>query len=292
MLNCTLFSGKSQSLVFTRQEISEIKQQAYEIASNISPRQLLTHQAMFSAYLWRAAKNNQAIVRRNERWEIVPSGWRQMLSQSKIDIIVANDWMSDYIKEYWPTAFNAEQTLRRKRKLHVEWGLFYFDVENRPVGAYWGKIIDKSNQATVIPPTLENVNIVKILIFSQVFDAVRREKINKSLKYSDETTAFDYTPSHGGMLVREMYNVLFDGICDFAGNVYGMDDLTIEVESVISVPNQIAWKWKQIKGMSKRTWERLVIKAGQVFDGLSEMLDLAISVANSESLGDLSEVPY
>jgi hypothetical protein len=279
--------------VLSRLEIAETREKAFEVASGLSTKQILTHMAMFNAYAWRAAVNYQALERAGEYYSINHKEWNNLLNcshQGQLNIVVANDWLSEYVRNNWSGAHRSEDTLRKYRKYHIEWGLFWFDIENRPKGAFWGKRNKKRGQATATPPVLERVDLARILIFYQVFDRIRRDRINQKLIHSEDVTAFDCMPDHGGMVMVEMYNAL--NISDFQGNVGALDIVTESQAEVLPAiaPVVFSWKYNPKNHLHRSTWKKLVESAGFVAKRAKKIfVEIVTELA---PIGTLEEVPY
>jgi hypothetical protein len=287
---------KHQQLVetiLTEQEIGEIKELAYAIANEMTDRVLFTHMGILNAIMWRAATDYGVNPRNMEL-----DNWKNLLLCSKnqeVNIVVAHKYLEDYLINQWHGAFYNPVTLRTYRKLHIQWGLFWFDIDSRPKGAAWGASNGIKGQGIATPPVLERVDIPKVLIFYQVFDQVRRDRINWKLKRSENITSFECMPEHGGMLMVQLYNALFFTTSDFRGNCYGHSDIVIEIiadngEVIQPLPifKSITWKWFKRKGLFRMIWERMVVKAGFI----AQQAILIPSRLTDKSLGDLREVPY
>lgn len=299
-MNITSIARQAQdTTVLTRQEISETRELAYTAASYLSDRQLLTHIGVFNSLVWRAAVDYDAITRDGDKYLINHEQWTQLLLCSvagEIKVTVPIDWTEEYLKKNWPGAFYTNVTLRTYRKQQMSWGLFWYDIENRPKGAAWGSVHGVPKQGIATPPVLERLDVAKILIFYQVFDQVRRDRINQKLKHSEDIAAFNCMPDHGGMLMVEMYNALFVGICDFRGNYYGSRDIVIQPSEPLhpSVTNN-AWKWrfretphdKQHQHLYRAAWQRMVERAGFVVKQAMKTVSVLVN-----PLGTLSEVPF
>jgi hypothetical protein len=209
--------------------------------------------------------------------------------------MVAHKYLEDYLTSNWKGAFYNKNTLRTYRKLHIQWGLFWFDIDSRPKGAAWGAANGVEGQGTATPPVLERVDIPKILIFYQVFDQVRRDRINWKLRHSENVSSFECMPEHGGMMMVQFYNALFHVTSDFRGNCHGHGDVIIETlnydgEIVEPTPvfQVIIWKWTRRKGLFRMVWERMLVKAGQI---AQQAVSLTSKLVD-EPLGSIVEVPY
>lgn len=280
------------TVVLTRQEIAETREMAFAVADKLSDRQLLTHMGVLNSLTWRAATDYQAIRKDNDGVErIIPENWNNLLACSvagQVQITVPVDWTDNYLKVYWPGAFHDQKTVRTYRKQQLEWGLFTYDIENRPKGAAWGKANGVPCQGIATPPVLERIDIARILIFYQMFDQIRRSRINEKLKHSEDITAFHCMPDHGGMLMVELYNALFLGVSEFFGGSYGSTDIVIGNIDPLPAIKAIVWQWQKRKGLFRALWERMVIKAGFV---AKQALKIATQLV-VEPLGELAEVPF
>jgi hypothetical protein len=226
------------------------------------------------------------------------NNWKNLLLCSKdqnVNIMVAHKYLEDYLITNWKGAFYNKTTLRTYRKLHIQWGLFWFDIDSRPKGAAWGAANGVEGQGTATPPVLERLDIPKILIFYQVFDQVRRDRINWKLRHSENVSSFECMPDHGGMMMVQFYNALFHVTSDFRGNCHGRGDVIIEAvnddgEIVEPTPvfKVIVWRWTRRKGLFRMVWERMIIKAGQI---AQQAISLASKLID-KPLGSIAEVPY
>ena len=271
-----------------REEILETREMAFSVADRMSDRQLLTHMGILNSLVWRAATDYQV---KGADGVINPQNWNNLLLCSirgEVQITIPVDWTEWYLKTYWKGAFHNQVTIRTYRKQQLEWGLFTFDINNRPKGAAWGKANNVPCQGIATPPILEQVNIPKILIFYQVFDQVRRDRINQKLTNSEDITAFDCMPHHGGMLMVDLYNALFLGVSEFFGCSYGQSDIVIGSTKALPATKAIVWQWQKRKGLFRALWERMVNKAGFV---ASQALRIADKLT-IKSLGELAEVPF
>ena len=274
--------------ILNRQEISETREMAFYIANQMSDRQLFTHMGILNSLVWRTAVDYEAIEKINGVDKIIDSNWKNLLgccAQGEVKITLALEWQEWYLKAFWKGAFHTAHTLIKYRKQHISWGLFYFDVENRPRGAKWGYDADIPGHGIATPPVLERVDVARMLIFYQIFDQVRRERINEKLKHSDDVTSFDCMPKHGGMLMVELYDALFFGGCDFRGNHYGFADIQVNVDAT-PVFKQIEWRWRRRKGLFRSLWERMVQRAGFVAQEAKKIV-----IEMTQPL-DMATVPY
>jgi hypothetical protein len=279
--------------VLSQIEIAETRELAFEFANNLDNKQLLTQMGMFNAYAWRAAVNHNALYREGDKYRISYPEWNNLLNcsrQGQLEIVVATEWLQEYMKENWKGACHSENTLRKYRKLQLQLGLFYFDIENRPKGAYWGSRNGQKGHATATPPKLERVDLSRILIFYQVFDQVYRDRLNQILTISEDITAFDFMPEHGGMVMIELYNAL--NISDFQGNV-GASEIVCEPQKEVSVAKpRVAFKWRNNPKnfFDPAIWKYLVTKANFV---ASQIKEIAVEIASElMPLGTLEEVSY
>jgi hypothetical protein len=278
--------------VLTRQQILDTREMAFGVADKMSDRQLLTHMGILNSLIWRAATDYQAIRKDNDGVErIIPENWNNLLAcsvQGEVQITIPIDWTDKYLKTYWTGAFHDQKTVRTYRKQQLSWGLFYFDIENRPKGAMWGSRHDVPAQGIATPPVLERVDIARILIFYQMFDQIRRSRINEKLKNSEDVTAFNCMPDHGGMVMVELYNALFFGVSEFFGGSYGSSDIVIGSIEPLPATKVIVWQWQKRKGLFRALWERMVIKAGFVAKQALKIVTQMVV----EPLGELVEVPF
>lgn len=298
-MNITSIARQAQdTTVLSQRQISETRELAYAAASYLSDRQLLTHMGIFNSLAWRAAVDYEAIAKNGDKYLIKSEQWENLLLCSvagKVQITVPIDWTEEYLKKNWTGAFYSNVTLRTYRKQQMEWGLFWYDIENRPKGAAWGHRNDTPGQGIATPPVLERLDVARILIFYQVFDQVRRDRINQKLKHSEDFTAFNCMPDHGGMLMVEMYNALFMGVTDFQGNCYGTGDIVVQSSEPMPNAKILLWKWrfretphdKQRQHLYRAAWQRMVERAGFVVKQAMKTVCVLV-----KPLGALAEVPY
>jgi hypothetical protein len=267
--------------VLTVPEIQETEELAHAFAASKSDRQLLTMMGNLNAYAWRAAINYKAIYTDGDgKTAINLENWNNLLnasSRGEIKMMVAVKFTSDYLKKYWKGAFQARGTVMEYRQHMMDLGLFWYDATDRP-------------DHTATPPMLERVDFARMLIFYRVFDQIRRDRINRKLGNSEDITAFDCMPKHGGMTMVTMHDALFFGSHDFRGNFYQESD--IEVEAVeVTPPPRVRWRYPRIKGLCRAAWKKLVIRAGEIYDGLEQQIAIALSLP-PEPLGTLADVPF
>jgi hypothetical protein len=276
--------------ILSKNQILEIKELAFAASETLTDRQLFTHMGILNSLVWRAATDYQAIRREEGIDRVVPENWNNLLAcsaQGNVQITVPLDFTEGYLQHCWAGAYHNTKTLLTYRKLQISWGLFWYDLENRPKGAAWGKRAGVPGHGVATPPVLERVDIAKMLIFYQVFDQVRRDRINESLKHSEDITAFNCMPEHGGMLMVELYNALFFALHDFRGTYYGIGDVVVEAPCIPAV-KAVVFQWKRRKGLFRSLWERMVKKAGSVATQAKKIVtDIKV-----DSLGNMAEVPY
>ena len=279
--------------ILSRQQIAETRELAIAFAETLDNKQLLTHMGMFNAYAWRAAMNHNALYYEIDKYMISYPEWNNLLNcshQGQLEIVVATEWLQEYIKENWKGACHSENTLRKYRKQQIELGLFYFDVENRPKGAFWGSRNGQKGHATATPPKLEKVDLPRILIFYQVFDQIYRYRVSQALIESENITAFDCMPDHGGMVMVELYNAL--NISDFRGNV-GASEIVCEPQEEVAIAKpRVTFKWKNNPKnfFDPAIWKYLVESAKFV---ASQVKEVVVEIASElMPLGSLDEVPY
>lgn len=280
--------------VLNRQEILNIREEVFSIAETLTNNQILTHMGILNSLLWRAGTDYDAIYKDGDKYRVKPDQWENLLRCSaagEVAIAVPIDFTEKYLINNWPKAYHSNVTLRKCRAQQLEWGLFYFDIENRPKGG-------KSGEGVATPPRLEQFNVAKALIFYQMFDQIRRSRINENLR---DLSPFDFMPKHGGMLCVEMYNALFFGISTFSGaGVDNLDigNLDIVIEDAETLPSWrvVIFKWRERKcvpGKEKNylprsMWECIVRRAGVLFNRALTIVEEIIS----EPLGELVEVPF
>ena len=279
--------------ILSQQEVAEVKELAYAVASSMTERVLFTHMGILNAIMWRAASDYGVHTQKMN-----VDNWKNLLLCSRnqdVNIVLAHKYLEDYLLNHWKGAFYNPMTLGKYRKFHIEWGLFWFDVDARPRGAAWGAANGVPGQGVATPPTLERVDIPKILIFYQVFDQVRRDKINRKLKHSENVSAFNCMPDHGGMMMVELYNALFMNTGDFRGNCYAHGDVIVNVvgsqgRAIAPLPvcKVIVWQWNKRKGLFRSVWERMVTKAGYVAQEAKRIVSQLVD----EPIGTMAEVPY
>ena len=293
-MNHTVNLLQSQgTTVLSQIEIAETRELAIAFAETLENKQLLTHMGMFNAYAWRAAMNHNALYYEGDKYMISYPEWNNLLNcshQGQLEIVVATEWLQEYIKENWKGACHSENTLRKYRKQQIELGLFYFDVENRPKGAFWGSRNGQKGHATATPPKLEKVDLPRILIFYQVFDQIYRYRVSQALIESENITAFDCMPSHGGMVMVELYNAL--NISDFRGNV-GASEIVCEPQEEVAIAKpRVAFKWRNNPKnyFDPAIWKYLVESAKFV---ASQVKEVVVEITSElMPLGSLDEVPY
>lgn len=257
---------QSKITVLTAQEIRDTEELAAAFAQKMSSAKLFTMMANLNAYIWRAAANYKALTKDSEGNDVVAlEGWNNLINASvagKLEMHVAIKYLSAYIVKNWEGAFHSRPALMEYRKRMMSLGLFTYDM-NRP-------------EHVATPPLLQKVDIPRMLICYRVFDKIRRDRVNRQLATSENITAFDCMPDHGGMTVITLYNALFFSRGDYQGNYYGDGDVSVPASDEIAVEKP-RWKYPKIKGLCRAAWEKLVIRSGEIFDGLEQRLMRAIA---------------
>lgn len=268
------------STVLTTQEIRDTQEMAFTFAADKRNSQILTMMANLNAYAWRAAVDYKAIYLDSEgKTNIKLENWNNLLNASargEVEIMVAIKFTSQYIKRIWKGAHGSRPTVMAYRQHMVDLGLFTYD-KSRP-------------EHTATPPVLQRVDFPRMLIIYRTLDQILRDRLTRNLDGGEEITAFDCMPKHGGMTMVVMYDALFSGRHDFRGNFYRDADLIVESNEV-EPPPPVRWKYPRIKSLCRAAWEKLVIRAGQIYDGLEQQMLMALSIP-PEPLGNLADVPY
>jgi hypothetical protein len=96
--------------VLSQIEIAETRELAFEFANSLDNKQLLTQMGMFNAYAWRAAINHGALYYEVDKYRISYPEWNNLLNcshQGKLEIVVATEWLQEYMKENWKGACHS-----------------------------------------------------------------------------------------------------------------------------------------------------------------------------------------
>ena len=296
-MNCTTLTQDLQgaTTILSKQDICDTKELAFEMASSLSPKKLLTYMGILNGYTWRAATDYRVFYRESGENRVDIKNWNNLLvcsAKGEVEMTVSVECTGKYLKKQWPGAFHTDVTIRNYREQLRLLGLFWYDIENRPKGAMWGARNGVPAQGVATPPLLERVDIARMLIFYQVFDQVRRAKINKKLKLSEDVTAFDCMPEHGGMMMVELYNLLFFGLSDFRGNYYRDGGITVGTAESVPPVNCYQWKWNYnpAKHLFRSAWKRMIDRVGFVAERALEVVTEVVVEVNT--YGDMADVPY
>lgn len=278
--------NQNRQVLFTPERVASIREEAYLVASGLQTRQLFTHMAIMNALVWRAAANYDI----GNRDSFTKEKWENMLLVSvnqELEIVLATKWLGEYIQNNWKGAYYNRVTLFTYRKIHINWGFFWYDVDSRPKSAAWGKANGVEGQGVATPPTLERLDVAKILIYYHVFDHVRRDRINQKLECSEKITAFDCMPEHGGAMMVSFYNALFLHLSDYWGNHFSEPAgiAVVSAEKPLPVHKAIIWKWNNLKGVFRVIWQRMVAKAGHIPEKAKQIMI-------PHPLGVMADVPY
>lgn len=248
-------SGNCQSLKIKTPKIQEWQMEALHMvdALHMSDRQILTVLAMLNGYTWRALVDYGVYDKEGEyHWDKLG---RLVDSPS---IMYAHTSLSDYISKHWPRAFSNRKTLFKWRYILMEYGLFHYDHYNRPRGARWGAENGVEGQGVATPPELEDINVMKMVVWYQSLYSVLESRMGKD-------ALFDFMPKHGGMMMIQVYNALFNDLVDFRGNALA-DNPSIIIPVVTDgfKRQPVIWKWHPIFGLAKSVWRSLVRRAGAI----------------------------
>lgn len=295
--------------VLNRQEVKETREKAHELAHGEKTPFLLTIMGMLNAYTWRAAVDQSAITQNPDgQWiisypatiknddgtyTVEPGKYNHLLNISakgELEITVAVKFTSEYLEKHWPMSYHSQDKVKEARKLLLELGLFYYDIDSRPKGAKWGKKNGIPAQGVATPPILEKVDIARMLIFYQVLDGIVRSRTEAI----SDGSSYNFMPDHGGALMVDLYDALFEGICNFRGAVFAdvVEANAVEVETN-PVIKTIKWFYRRcenkMKELSRGVWAGMVRRAGEI--------PAPKLIARTEDpffspFGDLAEIPY
>ena len=102
-----------------------------------------------------------------------------------------------------------------------------------------------------------NVDVAGLVIYYKVLYDEYCDRIERQSQFNSTCdSAFGNLPKHNGRFVLDIY----DAILDMMNGIY--DKLTIELssEDVSTYLKPVVWKWKRIKGMTRKMWERMVYR--------------------------------
>lgn len=261
MLSLTQSIENCQPFNLTTSEIQEWQTEAVYMvdALKMSDRQILTVMGILNAYTWRALVDYQVYNIDNDgeyHWENLH---RLVKNPS---IMYAHTSLSEYMAKFWDGAFKNRKTLYKWRLVLLDYELFNYDHANRPKGARWGHEHGVPDQGVATPPELESLNVIKMVIWYQTLYSVLESRMGKE-------KLFSFMPKHGGMLMIQVYNAVFNDLADFRGNVI-VDNPSIYIPVVDDgfKRQTIVWTWKKLNGVTKNIWRSLVKRVGAIAENV------------------------
>ena len=244
--------------------IQQFEQECYELIQTLTDKQIFTYMGVFNTFAWRAAVDYE-VLNRSPKKEGEPKEYIRYENLHRImgdDVSLTYTLVSleKYMKKHWSIAYYTRKTLRKMRSLLVDHGFFWFDRENQRKGARWGAENGVEGQGTATPPELEKANIPKMVICYNMMYSYLKNKLGKE-------TLFELMPKHGGMLMIDLYESMFNDTKSFSGNVITDNPQIVVVapdEPENFVKKQITWLWRNIKDLPKEVWRSLVRRDKQI----------------------------
>lgn len=279
------YKPRIMKIIIDQQSTLRQEYEAIEWLNGYSDRTILTIMAVLNALVWRAAINYDVSFKKDTS----PTGakWGRFIMASQngdIQISQAMKFTAKYVKAHWPSAFHARCTMIEYRGKLENRGFFTVSTA-RP-------------KHTASPASLERLDVVKCLITYQVADSILRARASYRLRNDNNNkTSFDCMPSHGGMFMVCAYNHLFSKVKDFRGNLqsgcgFGSQSITIDCpdDYFPDERKKVVWKFPKGSSLSRAAWQRMVINAGELYEGLVESFERSLKKVVSEIMEHL--IPF
>lgn len=250
--------NKTEYIKVSSSQIQEWQEECHILVGSmkLSDRRILTLMGLLNAFTWRAAVDYGVYVSnsKKEKWNL--ENLARLLSDG-VSIHYALTPLVDYMKDKWGKAFHSQHTLERWRLTLKHCGLYDYDTERRR-GAKWGADNGVPNQGLATPPEMEKLNIPKMVVWYHVLYSILQSRMTKE-------ELFGFMPEHGGMLMIDLYNLMFNGLADFRGNsITENPDIVVANTATPVPPKNIIWKWREGMGIARSMWRSLVKRCGEV----------------------------
>lgn len=250
---------KTEYIRVSSGQIQEWQEECHILVSSmkLSDRRILTLMGLINAFTWRAAVDYGVYAikgKSKERWQEEFLG---RLLSSDVSIHYALTPLIEYLKTKWGKAFHSQHTIERWRLTLKHCGLYDYDTERRR-GAKWGADNGVPNQGLATPPEMKELNIPKMVVWYHILYSILQSRMTK-----DEL--FDFMPEHGGMMMIDLYNLMFNGLADFRGNsITENPDIVVANTATPIHPKNIIWKWREGMGIARSMWRSLVRRSGEI----------------------------
>lgn len=248
----------NESEIKTKKEKAEVFiYRSGKSINGLSDRQLLSYLGIINYILFLILNRYDCLKENNseENWRIgIKTEVLHRLDSQPIEVQAAISSMEKYLLKNWEGSYHSTKTLLNMRNCLAEEGLFEFKAVK---GARWGKLNGVTGQGTATPPMLCNVDVAGLVIYYKVLYDEYCDRIERQSQFNSTCdSAFGNLPKHNGRFVLDIY----DAILDMMNGIY--DKLTIELssEDVSTYLKPVVWKWKRIKGMTRKMWERMVYR--------------------------------
>ncbi len=188
-----------------------------------------------------------------ERWAASQNG--------EASIEMTNIYLSAYLKKHWPGACHSEHSCRNVRQL-LSTGLWKTrtNQDTGEIEEVWGlgflDFTPKVTGTTVIPPTLENMDLVGM---AQLYRCAYQLWKERMIRKFPDTDPFDLLPEHKGALMLTLFDSLFFGMIQFNSAGFERSLIEVNIESVAkSVKRVVMWFFDESYKICRRGWRRLI----------------------------------
>lgn len=139
------------------------------------------------------------------RLDVEPHKFQALLNGSiagTLEVVFTNKWQRKHNKSTWDGYCRSGGGIRAARQTLADYGLFEFDAVEAG--------------STVVPPTLRNLDIFRMLI---AYEVCERILLETKMKHDEDGElryfTIDDLPCHKGALMVTLFNAAFDGVAEY-----------------------------------------------------------------------------
>ncbi len=244
----------------TKQEFLEKESKIFDRIQDLNTPQLLAVMGVTNAYCWAALERLELL----ENNKLLPQKAGDIIAASQTGVAsieMTNIYLSAYLKKHWSGACSSEHSCRNVRQL-LSTGLWKTrtNQDTGEIEEVWGlgflDFTPKLSGTTVIPPTLENMDLVGM---AQLYRCAYQLWKEKMIRKFPDTDPFDLLPEHKGALMLTLFDSLFYGMIQFNSVGFERSLIEVNVESVVkSVKRAVMWFFSESYKICRRGWRRLI----------------------------------
>ena len=244
----------------TKQEFLEKDLKIFDRIQDLNTPQLLAVMGVTNAYCWAALERLELL----ENNRLLPQVAGDIIAASQngeASIEMTNIYLSAYLKKHWPGACSSEHSCRNVRQL-LSTGLWKTrtNQETGEIEEVWGlgflDFTPKLSGTTVIPPTLENMDLVGM---AQLYRCAYQLWKEKMMRKFPDMDPFDLLPEHKGALMLTLFDSLFYGMIQFNSAGFERSAIEVTIDAVVKTVNRVVmWFFDQSYKICRRGWRRLI----------------------------------